>query len=131
MTANEELIGTREVAEVLNMSVPSLRDYKKRGLIKVAAKRGNKDLYNRADVMRRYSIISERRREGFSLSQISSMLTKEPISPLGSQEPQAGMSGEERLRGFLAELYREASPEMKAYVDQLRKKWNIHISGAE
>ena len=35
-----ELIEAREVAEILQVSIPSLRDYRKRGLIIVAAKRG-------------------------------------------------------------------------------------------
>ncbi len=129
MTTNKELIEVREVAEILEMSIPSLRDYKKHGLIVVAAKGGNKDLYDKADVVRRYSIIAEKRRQGFSLSQISSMLRKEPINLInlpGPQEPEAGMSSEELLHGFLAELYRTASPEIKAHVDELCRKWNVH-----
>ena len=76
MTANRELIDAHKVAEILNMSIHSVRDYKKRGLISIAAKRGNQDLYDKADILRRYSIISEKRRQGFSLSQISSMFIK-------------------------------------------------------
>ena len=134
MTKNKELLEVSKVAEILKMSIPSLRDYKKHGLIVVAAKGGNKDLYDKADVVRRYSIITEKRREGFSLSQISSMLTKEPINLInlaGPQEPEDGMSSGELLRGFVAELYRTASPEMKTYVDELCRKWNVHIHGAE
>ena len=78
MMANKELIDACQVAEILRMSIHSVRDYKKRGLIKIAAKRGNKDLYDKADIVRRYSIISEKRSEGFSLSQIGSMLAKRP-----------------------------------------------------
>ena len=129
MTTDTELIEAREVAEILEMSIPSLRDYKKHGLITVAAKRGNTDLYDKGDVVRRYSIITEKRRKGFSLSQISSMLRKEPINLInlhGPQEPEAGMSSEELLHGFLAELYRTVSPEVKAHIDGLGKKWNVH-----
>lgn len=44
----------------------------------------------------------------------------------GPDEPTAGMSGGELLHGFLAELYRAPSPEVKAYVAALCNKWNIH-----
>jgi len=127
---NPELIEAGKVAEVLKISIPSLRDYKKRGLIIVAAKRGNTDLYDKADVVRRYSIIREKRRQGFSLSQISLMLTKEPINVINMQgpvEPKAGMDDQELLHGFLIELYRKASPETKAYVDNLCQKWNVRF----
>ena len=67
MMTNPELIEAREVAEILQISIPSLRDYRKRGLIVVAAKRGNTDLYDKADVVRRCSIIKEKRGQGFSL----------------------------------------------------------------
>ncbi len=129
VTTERELIEAREVAEILGMSIPSLRDYKKHGLITVAAKRGSKDLYDKAGVLQRYSMIMEKRRAGFSLSQISSMLRKEPVNVInlaGPQEPQAGMSNEELLHGFVAELYRTVSPELKAHMDGLSKKWNVH-----
>lgn len=129
VTTEKELIEAREVAEILGMSIPSLRDYKKHGLITVAAKRGNTDLYDKADVLQRYSMITEKRRAGFSLSQIGAMLRKEPVNVInlaGPQEPQAGMSSEELLHGFLAELYRTAGPEVKAHMDGLSKKWNVH-----
>ncbi len=44
----------------------------------------------------------------------------------GPQEPTPGMSGGELLHGFLAELYTTANPDVKAYVDALCLKWNIH-----
>jgi DNA-binding transcriptional MerR regulator len=125
---NSVLIEAYKVAEILKMSIPSLRDYKKRGLIVVAAKRGNTDLYDKADVIRRCSIIREKRGKGFSLSQISLMLAKEPnnmINISGPQEPTAEMSDQELMQGFLTELYKKASPETKAYVDDLCRKWNV------
>ncbi len=36
------------------------------------------------------------------------------------------MSGGELLHGFLVELYTTANPEVKAYIDALCLKWNIH-----
>ena len=77
MVSNKDLIDTHEVAKILNISVFSVRDYKKRGLIRIADKKGNKDLYNKADVLLRYSIITEMRRKDHSLSQISSLIENE------------------------------------------------------
>ncbi len=127
---NPELIEARKVAEILKISIPTFRDYKKRGLIVVAAKRGNTDLFDKADVVRRDLIIREKRRQGFSLSQISLMLTKEPsnvINVSGPQEPTPKMSDQELLLGFLTELYQKASPVTKAYVDELSRKWNVRF----
>jgi DNA-binding transcriptional MerR regulator len=124
------LIEAREVAEILQISIPSLRDYRKRGLIVAAAKRGNTDLYDKADVVRRGSIIREKRGQGFSLSQISRMLAKEQsnvIDVSGPQEPTAEMNDQELLHGFLTELYRKASPQTKADVEKLCRKWNIRF----
>jgi DNA-binding transcriptional MerR regulator len=129
LAATEELIETHKVAEILGMSIATLRDYRKRGLIVVAAKRGNTDLYDKVDVVRRHSIIREKRRQGFSLSQISGMLAKEPVNVInlpGPQEPAAEMSSQELLHGFLAELYRNAGPETKDYINELGRKWNVH-----
>jgi DNA-binding transcriptional MerR regulator len=126
---DDELIGAEEAARILKISYSSLRDYRKRGLISVAAKRGNKDLYSKAEVMRRDSIIREKRMQGFSLSQISPMLIKEPVNVIhtpGPKEPAADMTSQQLLHGFLAELYGAANPETKEQIDALCKKWNVH-----
>ncbi len=44
----------------------------------------------------------------------------------GPEEPTPGMSGGELLHGFLAELYRAPSQEMKNYLNGLCLKWNVH-----
>ncbi len=54
------------------------------------------------------------------------MLENIYINLPGPQEPEPGMSGGDLLHGFLVELYRANSPEFKAYVDALCKKWNVH-----
>jgi DNA-binding transcriptional MerR regulator len=128
--ANQELIDAIEVSKILNISIHSLRDYRKRGLIVVAAKRGNKDLYDKADILRRYTIIREKRKQGFSLSQISLMVSGESVNLIntsGPIEPTDHMSTQELLHGFVGELYRTASPEMKASIDDLSRKWNIRF----
>ena len=130
MMTKLELIEAREVAEILQISIPSLRDYRKRGLIVVADKRGNTDLYNKADVIRRCSIIKEKRGQGFSLTQISQMLAKEQsnvIDVSSSLEPTDEMNDQELLHGFLSELYKKATPETKADVETLSRKWNVRF----
>jgi DNA-binding transcriptional MerR regulator len=77
MTSNSDLIDGREAAKLMDVSIHTVRDYKKFGLLKIAAKRGNKDLYSKADLTQRHSIIDKKRREGYSLSQINSMLEGE------------------------------------------------------
>jgi DNA-binding transcriptional MerR regulator len=128
--ANPELVEAREVAEILQISIPSLRDYRKRGLIMVAAKRGNTDLYDKSDVVRRSAIIKEKRGQGYSLTQISQMLSKEQsnvIDVSGPQEPSAEMNDQELLHGFLNDLYRKATPETKADIEALCRKWNVRF----
>jgi len=44
----------------------------------------------------------------------------------GPPEPDPMMSGGELLLGFLAELYRAPSAEMRNYVNSLCLKWNVH-----
>ena len=43
----------------------------------------------------------------------------------GPQEPEPGMTGGELLHGFLAELYRAPSNEVRAFVSTLCSKWNV------
>lgn len=44
----------------------------------------------------------------------------------GPEEPNPGMTGGELLHGFLAELYRAKSPDVKNFIESLCGKWNIH-----
>jgi hypothetical protein len=44
----------------------------------------------------------------------------------GPSEPDPGMSGGELLHGFLAELYKSPSAELKACVSNLCYRWNVH-----
>lgn len=74
---DSDLIDGQEAASVLRASIYTVRDYKKLGLIKIADKQGNKDLYSKADVTRRRSIIGKKRVEGYTLSQISALIEGE------------------------------------------------------
>jgi hypothetical protein len=47
----------------------------------------------------------------------------------GPQEPTPGMSGDELLHGFLAELHRAPNPEVQSYISALTNKWSIRYRG--
>lgn len=74
---DNDLIDGQEAARLLRASIYTVRDYKKLGLIRIAGKEGNKDLYSKRDVIRRRSIIDKKRIEGHTLSQISAVIEEE------------------------------------------------------
>ena len=43
----------------------------------------------------------------------------------GPDEPSPGMTGGELLHGFLADLYRANSADVKSFIDSLCGKWSI------
>jgi len=47
----------------------------------------------------------------------------------GPKEPAPGMTGSDLLHGFLVELHDAPSNEMKAYLNTLCNKWNVHFRG--
>ena len=68
----ERLIGIEEVASVFGKSVESIRKYKNYGILKVADKIGNKDLFDREDVESKRRLIKEMQvQRGLSLAQIA------------------------------------------------------------
>ena len=75
MNEGGQLIGIEEVASVFEKSVESIRKYKNYGILKVADKIGNKDLFDREDVVSKKQLIKEMQvQRGLSLSQISRRL---------------------------------------------------------
>ena len=44
----------------------------------------------------------------------------------GPDEPNPGMTGGELLHGFLADLYRAQTADVKGFIDSLCGKWSIH-----
>jgi CheY-like chemotaxis protein len=86
MSDTPKLIGIDEVAEVFEKSVESIRKYKNYGILKVADKVGNKDLFALDDVIAKKQLVKDMQvRQGLSLSQIAdqleSMTEKLPIGP--------------------------------------------------
>lgn len=70
-----KLIGIEEAARLFGKSIHQMREYKSKGLLKVADCQGNKDLYDMAEVILLKHLIHEMRvTEGLSLSQISRRL---------------------------------------------------------
>jgi hypothetical protein len=49
----------------------------------------------------------------------------------GPAEPTPGMSGGELLHGFLADLHKAQSTEIKNFVNSLCLKWNVHYREAK
>lgn len=74
MPDSEQLIDIKEVAETLGKSVESIRKYKNFGIIRVTDKRGNKDLFDREEVLKIRERLRELRLQGLSLSQIADQL---------------------------------------------------------
>lgn len=85
-----KLIGIDEVAEVFEKSIESIRKYKNYGILKVADKVGNKDLFDFNDVVAKKQLVKDMQvRQGLSLSQIADQLEK-----LGDQ---IGASGPDKI----------------------------------
>ena len=94
MPISEQLIDIREVAETLGKSVESIRKYKNFGIIRVTDKRGNKDLFDKDEVLKIRDRLRDLRLKGLSLSQIADQLTAArqdamPATMMG--RPGAGM----------------------------------------
>ena len=75
MSDTPKLIGIDEVAEVFEKSIESIRKYKNYGILKVADKVGNKDLFALDDVIAKKQLVKDMQvRQGLSLSQIADQL---------------------------------------------------------
>ena len=74
MPESNQLIDIREVAQTLGKSVESIRKYKNFGIIRVTDKRGNKDLFDREELLKIRDRLRDLRLRGLSLSQIADQL---------------------------------------------------------
>ena len=93
MQDSQQLIDIQEVADSFGKSVESIRKYKNFGIIRVSDKRGNKDLFDRDEIMSIRERLRELRLRGLSLAQIADQLDlvrAEDMSPL----PQTPISGQ-------------------------------------
>ena len=71
MLGDEQLIDIQEVAETFGKSVESIRKYKNFGIVRVSEKNGNKDLFDRREIISLRAQLKELRLQGLSLSQIA------------------------------------------------------------
>jgi CheY-like chemotaxis protein len=83
MPDSDQLIDIQEVADTFGKSVESIRKYKNFGIIRVSDKRGNKDLFDRGEILQIRDRLHELRLRGLSLAQIADQLD------LAQQEAQA------------------------------------------
>ncbi len=74
MSEMVQLIDIKEVADTFGKSIESIRKYKNFGIIRVSDKRGNKDLFNREEILEIRDRLRSLRLQGLSLSQIADQL---------------------------------------------------------
>jgi CheY-like chemotaxis protein len=100
MPISEELIDIQEVAETFGKSVESIRKYKNFGIIRVTDKRGNKDLFDKDEILKIRERLRDLRLKGLSLSQIADQLTaaRQDLMP-STFSGQSGMLGQQGSGG--------------------------------
>jgi CheY-like chemotaxis protein len=109
MGEGQRLIGIEEVAEVFEKSVESIRKYKNYGILKVADKIGNKDLFDREDAIAKKSVIKEMQvQRGLSLSQIAMELESKEAQAMEGPEKLLIVEDEEATRETWAEFFENA-----------------------
>ena len=93
MPQSEQLIDIKEVADTFGKSVESIRKYKNFGILKISEKRGNKDLFDREEILKVRDRLHDLRLKGLSLSQIADqldqargreMIVADPLHPSSS-----------------------------------------------
>ena len=96
MFEGEQLIDIKEVADTFGKSVESIRKYKNFGIIRVSDKRGNKDLFDRDEILGIRDRIRDLRLKGLSLSQIADQLDIARRDDFPRSEPHVPGRGQPR-----------------------------------
>lgn len=113
----DELIDIQEVARLFGKSIESIRKYKNYGILKVADREGNKDLFGMQDVLRRKDLVKHLQVDmGLTLSQIADQLvSRNRARDSGAAGQQTEVAGsDEKLRILVADdesIVREALAE--------------------
>ena len=94
MQDRQELIDIQAVADSFGKSVESIRKYKNFGIIRVSDKRGNKDLFDREEIMSIRDRLRDLRLKGLSLAQIANELDIARDEDLSLPSPPMSMSGQ-------------------------------------
>lgn len=118
----EQLIDIKEVADTLGKSVESIRKYKNFGIIRVTDKHGNKDLFDRDEVLKIRERLRELRLKGLSLSQIADQLAIVRQEALGGGVVTAGASAQQRdpeqpMRILIVDDEEEVRASMREYLE--------------
>jgi CheY-like chemotaxis protein len=92
MAGSEQLIDIQEVASTFGKSVESIRKYKNFGIIRVSDKRGNKDLFDRQEILKIRDRLRDLRLKGLSLAQIADQLDAIRREDLGAAGPARPLS---------------------------------------
>lgn len=109
MSDTPKLIGIDEVAEVFEKSIESIRKYKNYGILKVADKVGNKDLFALDDVVAKKQLVKDMQvRQGLSLSQIADQLENMADSLSIGPDKILIVEDEEATRETWAEFFESA-----------------------
>ncbi len=109
MSDGSQLIGIEEVARVFEKSVESIRKYKNYGILKVADKIGNKDLFDRDDVVAKKQLVKEMQvQRGLSLSQIAMELDAMEAQRSGGPEKLLIVEDEAATRETWDEFFQNA-----------------------
>lgn len=90
MTGTAQLIDIQEVANTFGKSVESIRKYKNFGILRVSDKRGNKDLFDRDEVLSIRDRLRELRLRGLSLAQIAEQLELAHVEAIAAAGPTNG-----------------------------------------
>ena len=94
MQDSQQLIDIQAVADSFGKSVESIRKYKNFGIIRVSDKRGNKDLFDREEIMSIRNRLRELRLKGLSLAQIADQLDLAPVEHLNQPSPPTSVPGQ-------------------------------------
>ncbi len=111
MSDGSRLIGIEEVAEIFGKSVESIRKYKNYGILRVADKIGNKDLFDREDATDKKQLIKEMQvHRGLSLAQIAMELESREAGLAATDGPEKLLiaEDEEATRETWAEFFENA-----------------------
>ncbi len=91
MPESELLIDIQEVAATFGKSVESIRKYKNFGIIRVTDKCGNKDLFDRSEILEIRDRLRSLRLQGLTLAQIADQLDSARTEDLTGMEPGAAV----------------------------------------
>ena len=106
MNEGGQLIGIDEVSRLFEKSIESIRKYKNYGILRVADKVGNKDLFDREDVVRKKQLVKDMQvQRGLSLSQIALELERQDDSRSEGPERILIVEDEEATRETWREFF--------------------------